>query len=70
MRIKPAAGLKVRDHVTRQLLPAEGIDIAETDGRPVDPHWQFMLRHGDVELVKAAAEPAAPPLEAPVEHQS
>lgn len=59
MRIKPAAGLKIRDNVSRQLLPADGIDVADVDGIPVDPYWQRLLRDKDVE-VAAPAAPAAP----------
>ena len=68
MRIKPASDLKVRDNLTRQLLPAEGIDVADTDGVPHDPYWQRLLRDKDVELVEPPQEAAVlspAPAEAP-----
>lgn len=71
MRIKPAAGLKVRDHITRQLIPEEGIEIVATDGMAHDPYWRERLSHGDVEIVTAKpvaiAAPAAAPDPAPAE---
>lgn len=65
MRIKPATGLKVRDHVTRQLLPEDGIDIEATNGVPNDPYWQRLLRDKDVVLDEPLQEAAAlaPPVE-------
>ena len=61
MRIKPAAGLKVRDHVTRQLLPAEGIDVVATNGMPHDPYWRERILHRDVEVVDTAPSDATGP---------
>jgi hypothetical protein len=46
MRIKPAPGLSVRDPVTKQLLPADGIEVP--DG---DIFWTRCLNDGDVVLV-------------------
>lgn len=60
MRIKPASGLKVRDHVTRQLLPDEGIDVLDHDGAAVDPYWQRLIRDKDVEIVPDVPAVAAP----------
>lgn len=51
MRIKPAPGLSVRDPVTKQLLPADGIEVP--DG---DIFWTRCLNDGDVVL---AGEPAS-----------
>ena len=62
MRLKPAAGLKVRDHVTRQLLPAAGIDVADTDGIPSDPCWQRLLHDRDVVVCEAPPTQEAAPL--------
>ncbi|WNC90956.1 DUF2635 domain-containing protein [Paraburkholderia sp. FT54] len=45
MRVKPAPGLSVRDPVTKQLLPAEGIDVP--DG---DIFWTRCLNDKDVVL--------------------
>ncbi len=59
MRIKPASGLKVRDHLTRQLLPAEGIDVADVEGVPVHPYWHRLLRDQDV-VVDEPPQEAAP----------
>ena len=61
MRIKPASGLKVRDHLTRQLLPEEGIDVADVDGIPAHPYWQRLLRDGDVFAGGAPQEDASVP---------
>lgn len=73
MRIKPSPGLKVRDHVTHQLLPAEGIDIVDTAGVANDPYWRRLIRDKDVEVVPPAApgsapEPAKIAIEAPERH--
>ena len=59
MRIKPASGLKVRDHLTRQLLPEDGIDVADVDGNPVHPYWQRLLRDKDVVVDEPPQEAAA-----------
>ncbi|NPD67299.1 DUF2635 domain-containing protein [Lichenicola cladoniae] len=61
MRIKPASGLKVRDHVTRQLLPEDGIDVADTNGVPHHPYWQQLMNHGDVVAEEPPQEAAALP---------
>lgn len=57
MLIKPKPGLSVRHHATRELLPADGVEIPDQDGVPTDPYWAFLLRHGDVEA--AAGQPPA-----------
>ena len=59
MRIKPASDLKVRDHLTRQLLPEDGIDVADVDGVPVHPYWQRLLRDRDVVVDEPPQEAAA-----------
>lgn len=48
MRIKPAPGLKVRDPVTKQLLPDEGIEVPDESIL-----WNKILNDGDVVQVKA-----------------
>jgi Protein of unknown function (DUF2635) len=48
MRVKPAPGLSVRDPVTKQLLPADGIDVS--DG---DIFWTRCLNDKDVVLGSA-----------------
>ncbi|ACC71058.1 DUF2635 domain-containing protein [Paraburkholderia phymatum] len=50
MRIKPAPGLSVRDPVTKQLLPADGIEVP--DG---DIFWTRCLNDRDVVLVDEPA---------------
>ena len=60
MRIKPASGLKIRDHVSRQLLPEEGIDIEATDGIPSHPYWQRLLRDRDVIVEEPPRKTTAP----------
>jgi len=53
MRVKPAPGLKVRDPLSKQLLPAEGIDVPDDSIL-----WTKLLNDGDV--VKASsATPSA-----------
>lgn len=52
MRVKPAPGLSVRDPVTKQLLPADGIDVP--DG---DIFWTRCLNDKDV--VPGSAEDSA-----------
>lgn len=59
MRIKPKAGLKIRDHFSRQILPDDGIDIQSFAGMPAHPYWQRLLRDGDVVEVPSNA-PAFP----------
>lgn len=46
MRVKPAAGLKVRDPHTKKLLPDDGIDVPDDS-----PVWNRILNDGDVVLV-------------------
>lgn len=46
MRIKPADGLKVRDPETKELIPADGVEVSE-----YDLYWAARLRDGDVVLV-------------------
>ncbi len=56
MRVQVAPGLVIRDPITKQLVPPEGIDVP--DG---DLFWHRRLRDGDVLIVQPAAkaEPAA-----------
>jgi Protein of unknown function (DUF2635) len=51
MFVKPGPGLVLRDPVTKQFIPAEGVEVP--DG---DLFWQRRLRDGDV-------VPATPPAE-------
>jgi hypothetical protein len=53
MRIKPAPGLSVRDPETKQLLPADGIDVPDDSIL-----WTKILNDGDVVLVTAKPGPA------------
>ncbi|MFM0306274.1 DUF2635 domain-containing protein [Paraburkholderia sp. RL17-383-BIF-A] len=50
MIVKPAPGLKVRDPVTKQLLPPEGIEVSDTD-----IFWTRAMNDGDVVVVNSAA---------------
>ena len=50
MRIKPAPGLSVRDPLTKQLLPADGIDVPDDSIL-----WNKILNDGDVVLVSTKA---------------
>lgn len=43
MHVKPAPGLQVRDPVTKQLVPEEGIEID-----PTDLIWSRLVRDGDL----------------------
>lgn len=54
MRIKPAPGLQVRDPVTKQLLPADGIDVPDDSIL-----WNKILNDGDV--VRVASTKAVAP---------
>ncbi|GBR00535.1 DUF2635 domain-containing protein [Acetobacter oeni] len=54
--LKPREGLKIRDCMTRELIPATGINVEEVAGRPRSPYWQRLLRDGDV--TTAAPQPA------------
>ena len=47
--IKPAAGLVVRDPITRQPLASDG------EARALDTYWSRRLLDGDVHLVAPAA---------------
>lgn len=49
--LKPSAGLKVRDCVTKELIPSSGIVVESVGGKPAHPYWQRLLRDGDVERV-------------------
>lgn len=53
MRIKPAPGLSVRDPETKQLLPADGIDVPDDSIL-----WNKILNDGDVVLVQTKASSA------------
>jgi hypothetical protein len=53
MRVKPAPGLSVRDPETKQLLPADGIDVPDDSIL-----WNKILNDGDVVLVPAKASSA------------
>jgi hypothetical protein len=46
MRVKPNAGLQVRDPETKQFIPPEGIEVSE-----YDLYWVTRLRDQDVVLV-------------------
>lgn len=65
MHVKPTSDpsrAKVRDPVTKQFLPPEGLTIVDVDGVPSDPYWQRLLRDKDVEVVKPAdIKPPSPP---------
>lgn len=50
MRVKPAPGLSVRDPETKQLLPADGIDVPDDSIL-----WNKILNDGDVVLVPTKA---------------
>ena len=57
MRVKPAPGLSVRDPITKQLLPAEGIDVPDDSIL-----WNKIINDGDVVVVtslKAAVNAVA-----------
>jgi hypothetical protein len=53
MRVKPAPGLSVRDPETKQLLPADGIDVPDDSIL-----WNKILNDGDVVLVSAKSSSA------------
>lgn len=53
MRIKPAPGLSVRDPETKQLLPADGIDVPDDSIL-----WNKILNDGDVVLVQTKSSSA------------
>jgi hypothetical protein len=50
MRVKPAPGLSVRDPETKQLLPADGIDVPDNSIL-----WNKILNDGDVVRVSVPA---------------
>jgi hypothetical protein len=54
MRVKPAPGLNVRNPETKQLLPAEGIDVPDDSIL-----WTKIFNDGDVVLVPVAAPKGA-----------
>lgn len=49
--LKPSAGLKVRDCVTKELIPSSGVTVESVGGKPAHPYWQRLLRDGDVQMV-------------------
>lgn len=49
MRVKPAPGRVVRNPETKQLLPADGIDVPDDSIL-----WNRILRDGDVVKVEAS----------------
>lgn len=51
MKIRPKAGMTVRDPHTKQPLPPEGAEVAE------DTYWLRRLRSGDVERMDEASKP-------------
>ncbi|KAF1041302.1 MAG: hypothetical protein GAK35_03392 [Herbaspirillum frisingense] len=51
MYIKPADGLIVRDPVTKQAIPAEGVEVGE-----FDLYWAARLRDGDVVRAEAPTQ--------------
>lgn len=53
MRVKPAPGLSVRDPETKQLLPADGIDVPDDSIL-----WNKILNDGDVVLVSTKSSSA------------
>lgn len=56
MRIKPAPGLKVRDPITKQLLPDDGIDVPDDSIL-----WTKILNDGDVVLMTPSKPTASTP---------
>ncbi len=61
IHIIPRPGSIVRDPVTGQVLPAEGVHVSA----PLSPHWKRRLREGGITLALAAvlvAAPVAPPV--------
>lgn len=55
MRIKPAKDLVVRDPVTKEAIPEEGVEVSE-----FDLYWAARLRDGDV-LRDDATSATVPP---------
>ncbi|MBB3256865.1 hypothetical protein F4827_001710 [Paraburkholderia bannensis] len=54
MRVKPAPGLSVRNPETKQLLPADGIEVPDDSIL-----WNKILNDGDVVRMDAAKASAA-----------
>lgn len=50
MRVKPALGLSVRNPETKELLPAEGIDVPDDSIL-----WTKILNDGDVVIASSAS---------------
>lgn len=55
MKLKPKAGLVVRDPDTRQQLAPEG------EEKPLSQYWMRRLADGDVVEVQSVAAPVAQP---------
>lgn len=55
MIVKPAPGLKVRDPVTKQLLPPEGIEVSDSS-----IFWTRAMNDGDVVIGNSVAPVRAP----------
>lgn len=51
MYIKPREGIRVPDPVTRQIVPAEGIEVSDTDF-----FWLRLVNDGGFEVVEKSAE--------------
>lgn len=46
MRVKPVLGRRVRHPVSKLPIPAEGVEVSDTD-----TYWFRRIRCGDVEIV-------------------
>lgn len=53
MYVKPAAGILVRDPITRQHLPEDGMEV------PDSQYWQRRIADGDVIATESKHELAA-----------
>jgi hypothetical protein len=53
MRVKPKEGIKIRNPDTGQLVPAEGIEVPDSD-----IFWIRRIRDGDAEKVESKHAPA------------
>lgn len=51
MRVRPKPGMTVRHPQTKQIIPAEGIDVL-----PTDLYWHRRVQQGDVEVVDEQPE--------------
>jgi len=51
MFVKPIPGGTVRDPHTKQIIPAEGVKVNDTD-----PYWIQRVAHGDVTVVHKAQD--------------